>query len=132
MPIVVGIALALMVAAFARLVGFDRGRAFYPTVLMVIASYYLLFAVMADDRAGLLTELLFFAPFTAAAVLGFRSSLWIVVGGLVSHGVFDFVRPSLLEGRGVPPWWPGFCMGFDVAAGLGLAALLLMEKRSRH
>jgi hypothetical protein len=42
MPYGVGIVLSLSVALFARRVGFDRDRAFYPTVLMVIASYYLL------------------------------------------------------------------------------------------
>ena len=44
MPYVVGIVLSLGVALFARRVGFDRDRAFYPTVLIVIASYYVLFA----------------------------------------------------------------------------------------
>ena len=40
------------VALFARFVGFDRDRAFYPTVLMVIASYYVLFAAMSDSVRG--------------------------------------------------------------------------------
>jgi hypothetical protein len=43
---VVGIGLAILVSLVARWVGFDRDRAFYPTVLVVIASYYVLFAVM--------------------------------------------------------------------------------------
>ena len=42
----IGIVLALCVSVFARVVGLDRDRAFYPTVLVVIASYYVLFAVM--------------------------------------------------------------------------------------
>ena len=40
MPFVIGVLLALTVAIFARLVGFDRDRAFYPTVLIVIGSLY--------------------------------------------------------------------------------------------
>jgi len=98
----VGIGLGVAVAVFARLVGFDRSKAFYPFVLVIVASYYVLFAVMAGDRPGLLLELLFFALFTAGAVLGFRSTLWIVVGGLALHGVFDFARSFVLEGSGVP------------------------------
>ena len=39
MAYVVGIVLSLSVAVFARRVGFDRDRAFYPTVLIVIASH---------------------------------------------------------------------------------------------
>ena len=129
MPTFVGIALALTVAAFARLVGFDRDRAFYPFVLIIIASYYILFAVMVGDNAGLLTELVMFAFFAIAAIFGFRTSLWIVVAGLAMHGVFDFTRSQLLEGRGVPEWWPAFCLAYDLTAALGLAALLLIEKQ---
>lgn len=40
MPYVVGVVLSLIVALFARRVGFDRDRAFYPTVLIVVALYY--------------------------------------------------------------------------------------------
>ena len=45
MEYLIGVILTLAVAAFAAVVGFDRERAFYPTVLIVIASYYALFAV---------------------------------------------------------------------------------------
>jgi hypothetical protein len=41
MPYVVGIVVSLGVALFARRVGFDRDRAFYPTVLIVIALPFL-------------------------------------------------------------------------------------------
>jgi hypothetical protein len=45
-PALIGIVLALCVCGLATIVGFDRDRAFYPVVTMVIASYYGLFAVM--------------------------------------------------------------------------------------
>ena len=57
-----------------------------------------------------------------------ESSLWIVVATLVGHGVFDFVHHRLIENPGVPPWWPGFCLAFDVAAGGFLAVLLVRRK----
>jgi hypothetical protein len=41
-----GLLLSVAVARFATAIGLDRERAFYPTVLMVIASYYVLFAAM--------------------------------------------------------------------------------------
>lgn len=40
MAYAVGTVLALLTALFGRLSRFDRDRAFYPTVLIVIASYY--------------------------------------------------------------------------------------------
>ena len=49
MPYVIGIVLSVGVALFARHVGFDRDRAFYPTVTIVIASYYVLFAAISEN-----------------------------------------------------------------------------------
>src|SRR5205823_4739515 len=106
MPYVVGIVLSLGVALFARSVGFDRDRAFYPTVLMVIASYYVLFAAMSDSVQTVLLESVVMTVFVIAAVVGFKSSPWIVVAGLAGHGVFDAVHGNVLENSGVPVWWP--------------------------
>ena len=47
MPYAIGVVLSVSVALLARRVGFDRDRAFYPTVLIVIASYYVLSAAMS-------------------------------------------------------------------------------------
>ena len=56
MPYIVGIILSVVVAVVMRYVGFDRDRAFYPTVLIVIASYYVLFAVMGGSMQTVLLE----------------------------------------------------------------------------
>ena len=56
MPYVVGIVLSIGVAAFARSEGFDRDRAFYPTVMIVIASYDVLFAAMSGSVKTVLLE----------------------------------------------------------------------------
>lgn len=130
MPLLIGIGLALGVAIFARIVGLDRERAFYPVVLIVIASYYALFAVMGGSAAELWVESAIVVLFAAAAALGFRVSLWWAVAGLAAHGVFDFFHHFFIAGRGVPEWWPPFCLGYDVAAAACLAALLLGRKLS--
>jgi hypothetical protein len=125
MAALIGAALAIGVAVFAHAVGFDRDRAFYPAVLIVIASYYLLFALMAGiSGRGLVEEIAALLVFAAVAVLGFRTSLWLVAAGLALHGLFDFVRPLALSEHGAPAWWPPFCLAFDVAAAAGLALLL--------
>jgi hypothetical protein len=33
----------------------------------------------------------------------------------------------LIQNPGVPEWWPGFCLSFDVLAG-GFLAMLLMRR----
>ena len=47
MEYLIGIFLALGISIGATAIGFDRERSFYPTVLMVIALLYALFAIMA-------------------------------------------------------------------------------------
>src|SRR4051812_21928611 len=124
MPYLIGIVLSLGVALFARSVGFDRDRAFYPTVLMVIASYYVLFAAMSGSIHTVLVESVVMTVFVAAAVAGFKSSAWIVVAALAGHGVQDAFHGHIVENSGVPAWWPAFCLAYDVGAAAGLAWLV--------
>ena len=86
MPAVIGIVLSAGVALFARKVGLDRDRAFYPTVMIVIASYYVLFAAMTGSVQTVLAESVVMSVFVAAAVAGFKSSAWIIVAALAGHG----------------------------------------------
>lgn len=90
MAYVIGVVLALAVSLFARIVGLDRDRAFYPTVMIVIAALYGLFAVMGGAPAELAGEWVAMGGFILLAVLGFRLNLWFVVAALFAHGVFDF------------------------------------------
>jgi hypothetical protein len=131
MPYVVGIVLSLSVALFARRAGFDRDRAFYPTVLIVIASYYVLFAAMSESVQTVLLESMVMTAFSIAAVVGFKSSGWIVVGGLAGHGVFDALHGHILENSGVPVWWPAFCLAYDLGAAAGLAWVIKRRPGSR-
>ncbi len=54
--LLVGAFLAFGVGLFATAVGLDRDRAFYPTVTIVIASYYALFAVMRASMHAFLSR----------------------------------------------------------------------------
>jgi hypothetical protein len=130
MEYLIGLILSLAVAGSATITGFDRDRAFYPTVLMVIASYYVLFAVMGAAGRTLVIEIVVASGFLLFAVLGFKINLWLVVAALVGHGVFDFVHNLLIENPGVPHWWPGFCLVFDVIVGGLLAARLMRRSNS--
>jgi hypothetical protein len=121
----IGIGLALAVCAFATFVGFDRDRVFYPTLLVVVATYYVLFAVVGNSPRALALESLIAVAFCALAVAGFKTNPWLMVAGLAAHGVFDFFHHLLIQNPGVPVWWPGFCLSFDVFAAAFLAMLLM-------
>lgn len=129
MEYLIGLIVCLAVIGFATLTGFDRDRAFYPTVLIVVASYYALFAAMGASERTLLLEIVAASAFLLLAVLGFRRNLWWVAAALVGHGVFDFVHHWLIQNPGVPAWWPGFCLSFDVLLGGFLAVHLIRRSR---
>ena len=132
MPYVIGIVLSVVVAWFARRVGFDRDRAFYPTVLMVIASYYVLFAAMSESLHTVLLESVVMTAFVIAAVAGFKSSPWIIVAALAGHGIFDALHGKVVENPGVPVWWPAFCLAYDLGAAGSLAGLIKRHPRIFH
>src|SRR4051812_19891994 len=111
-----GAVLALGVSAYASWIGLDRDRAFYPTVLAVIASYYVLFSAIAGDTRSMLPEVSIAFIFVAAAALGFRRNLWLVVAALAAHGIQDAFHGLLVINPGVPRWWPPFCMTYDLIA----------------
>jgi hypothetical protein len=127
MDFVVGVVLALAVGTSATLIGLDRDRALYPTIMIVIASYYALFAAMAGSQQALLFEVVAALIFLGAAVVGFKSTLWVVVLALAGHGIFDLVHGHIISNPGVPSWWPAFCLSYDVAAAGYLAWLLLRQ-----
>jgi hypothetical protein len=129
LPYVVGSVLSIGVALFAKWVGFDRDRAFYPAVLIVIASYYVLFAAMIGSVDTVLLESMILTLFVIAAVAGFTGSPWIIVAALAAHGVQDAVHGRIVANAGVPAWWPAWCLAYDVGAA-GALAWLLMRARA--
>jgi hypothetical protein len=126
----IGAVLALCVGLSATISGLDRDRAFYPTVMILIASYYALFAVMGGSVHTLMVESIVVVAFVGASIAGFKTSLWLVVLALAAHGLFDFIHGQLIANPGVPVWWPPFCLSYDVVAAVYLAWLLSSSKVS--
>lgn len=133
MEYVIGVIVALSVSVFlGTAAGFERNRAFYPTVAIVVATYYALFAIMGGSLQALALECLVIAGFIIAAVVGFKFNLWWAAGALFAHGVFDFFHGHLIVNPGVPVWWPGWCLSYDVTAAAYLAWLLKSSKIKVH
>ncbi|HVH71655.1 MAG TPA: hypothetical protein VNB49_11160, partial [Candidatus Dormibacteraeota bacterium] len=100
MEYLIGVGLAVVVCTFATLVGFDRDRVFYPTLLTVIATYYILFAVIGNSTPALVLESLIAGAFLVLAVTGFKKNLWLIVAALAGHGVFDFFHHLFIQNPG--------------------------------
>ena len=124
MEYLVGILLALGVSLGGTLAGFDRDRAFYPTMTLAITSYYQLFAISGGSAHALSLETATFLGFALVVVIGFKTNLWLIVAALAGHGGFDLVHRHVITNPGVLAWWPMFCLTYDVTAALYLAWLL--------
>lgn len=125
-----GILLSLAICAGAAWTGLGRERSFYPTVVIVIAFYYVLFAVMGGTEPALAWEIVIALMFSGLAIAGYKTSSWLVVAALLAHGVFDLVHPHIIADAGVPSWWPAFCLACDVVMASWLAAQLIRAPAS--
>jgi hypothetical protein len=127
-PVIVGVLLGVGVAALAKFARFDEDRSFYPTVLVIIASYYVLFAVLGGSGHALAWELVVAVGFSTVAIIGALFLPMLVGIGIMAHGLFDLVHNVIIENPGVPTWWPLFCGSIDVL--LGLWVMTLARSRS--
>jgi hypothetical protein len=116
MPHFIGVGLAVIVAAGAALSGLDRERGFYPTALVVISSYWDLFAVIGGSAPVIGMETAVMLLFVGAALVGLKVSQWAVVAALVLHGLFDLSHARLIADDGAPGWWSSFCLAYDLTA----------------
>lgn len=125
-PIVAGVVLAVVLALSARLTRFDLDRSFYPTILIVIATYYVVFAFMSGE--AIWAEIVAASVFAAFALAGVYFLPVLVGLGIVLHGAFDFIHPRIIDNGGVPSWWAAFCGSVDVV--LGTWVIWLARRRN--
>ncbi|MEO8313345.1 MAG: hypothetical protein ABI645_00990 [Pseudomonadota bacterium] len=97
---------------------------FYSVMVVVTASFYVLFAARSDDARAMLLEGGVAVAFIAVAILSLRWGSWLVVFAMAAHAVFDVLHPLAIANPGVPSWWGGFCWTFDVAVAALLALVI--------
>lgn len=122
-PLIAGVLLAVGIAAFAKATRFDQDRSFYPTILIIIASYYVLFAILGGSGHALSWELVIACLFSAIAIFGSLRSPLLVGAGITAHGLFDLVHHGIIQNPGVPSWWPTFCASVDLLLGIWVLGL---------
>ncbi len=131
MEYAVGMILAIGAGVLGTAAAMERDRAFYAVILIVVATYYDLFAIVGGDMHALGVEIALTAGFIALAVIGFKTSQWVIVAGLLGHTTLDFVHGHVVTNSGLPNWWPAFCGTYDAVAAAYLAWRLLAA-RARH
>ncbi|MDH5445444.1 MAG: hypothetical protein OEY52_07790 [Gammaproteobacteria bacterium] len=131
MEYLIGTALGVFVLILARVTRFDTDRSFYPVILIVIAFYYVLFAVMIEEADVIFYELLASVVFSSVAIIsGMRNLVYVVAAGLILHGVYDLTHNLIFINPGTPSWWQGFCAAFDFVLGVDCLYLNANYNRS--
>jgi hypothetical protein len=92
--------------------------------LTIIASIYVGFAV-ADGRPNVVAvEVGVTTGFVVLAAAAITSSPWLVVIGLLGHGLKDLWQHRT-RFVSTTRWWPPFCLVVDVVAAAVIAALIV-------
>ena len=107
--------------------GVMRQRGTWATTIVAIASFYVVFAIQSGDTLEIVAHTGFAAGFSALAIIGARTSSWLLAAALLAHGIFDVVAESMIANP-APGWWGPFCLGIDVVLALALATMLWRRK----
>ena len=124
-PLAIGAVMAIVLAVLSRVTKFDKDRSFFATLLIVIATYYVLFAFLSFE--SLFVEIAVASAFSVVALAGALRWPMLVGVGILMHGVFDFFHVYLIANSGVPEWWPAFCAGFDIVFGIWVIYLVQVK-----
>ncbi|MBF7072310.1 hypothetical protein ISG33_02690 [Glaciecola sp. MH2013] len=112
----IGIVLSLLLIFSAKFTRFDRDVSFYPSILIFIASFYILFAVMAGHSIVRETSIAF--VFILFALYGAYKSLFVVGLAIALHGVYDILHYLQFTETVAPSWWAPFCAAVDFVVGI--------------
>ena len=92
--------------------------------VVIIASIYIGFAVADGRKVVIAVEVGVASAFVVFALVAIDSSPWLVVVGLIAHGLKDLWqhRTHFVANT---RWWPPFCLVVDFVAASAIAVLLL-------
>ena len=127
-PAFIGAVLAASIFLFARWQRWDHDSSLYPTVLIVIAQYYVLFALIDGAENALIFQLIVACLFVLVAIIGRNAGGPIIAFAIMAHGIYDLGFHWFGTGGGVPIWWPAFCSAVDLI--LGVAILLARPRQA--
>lgn len=123
---VVGALSGLILALAMYRSGMLQERSGLAILLGAIAFFYPVFAATEGDWPAFTLHVLVFAAFSFLALQGWTKGIYLIVGGLIAHGLFDFGLAFI--GHPGPVWWPIFCGTLDVIIGLIVLRLLQVGK----
>ena len=124
LPVAWGVAVGAVQAASPLVFRWLTATTVYALELIAIAAIYVGFAVADGRRRVIVVEVTVAALFAVVAAVAVPASLWLVVAGLVGHGLKDLWqhRTGFVGGT---RWWPPFCAAVDFVAAVFVALALV-------
>jgi hypothetical protein len=123
-PVIWGVVVGVVQAASPLAFWWLDPQTVYAFGLVVIASVYIGFAVADGRPRVIVVESSVASVFVVIAAVAVTASVWLIVVGLVGHGLKDLWqhrRQFVANTR----WWPPFCLVVDwVAAGIIAIAII--------
>jgi hypothetical protein len=126
LAIAIGVVLAVFIALLSRLTHFERDRSYFAVILIAIATYYVLFACMANE--AIMAEVFVASIFAFLAICGALRWPLLLGIGIFMHGIFDLVHNNFISNSGVPLWWPMFCASIDMVLGTWVIYLVKTKR----
>jgi len=123
-PIIWGVVWGCLQAASPLALFWLDGLTVYALGLVVIAPIYIGLGV-ADGRPRVVAvETVVASVFLLVAAVAITGSAWLIVAGLVGHGLKDFWqhRTGFVANT---RWWPPFCAAVDVVAAALIAVVIV-------
>ena len=93
----------------------EKGFRSYAVALIVAALIYQGFALNAADPRWPGYEAAGVLAYGSIALLGMRYSPWLIAAGWALHVLWDVLLHGGEATPFVPAWYPGICIGFDLA-----------------
>ena len=123
-PMTWGVVIGVLQAASPLAFFWLDSATVYALGLALIATVYIGFAVADGRRHVLAAETAVASAFVVVAAAGVTGTVWLIVAGLVGHGVKDMWqhRTGFVAGT---RWWPPFCATVDFVAAALIAVAIV-------
>lgn len=108
----IGAVLGLFLIYAMYTLGMLAERSGLTILLGTVAFFYPVFAAAEGDWYSFALHSLIFIAFCFVALQGWKKGMYLIAGGLLAHGIFDFGIAFI--GHPGPAWWPAFCGAVDI------------------
>ncbi|NBC24470.1 MAG: hypothetical protein GVX78_02520 [Bacteroidetes bacterium] len=112
--ILIGLGLAFITIIIHLMLSERRGLELSSFLLVLIASIYYGFAFLSRHKKAMVIEIVVASVFVIMGISGLWFTPWILILGLVLHGLWDIAHHNnSIKLAEIPKWYVPFCATYD-------------------